>query len=223
MKSTTMKLKVNSGSEKQFMSIAEAQALKTDDLWVINTSESINDSGKGDVIFTVPVGDQLVSLMVQKTWLPRNLANQAPRESVIRSVHFLRAVQVGAIKIITNEYALKLLASDGAAEEEEELRAKEALIRTATRAKGVVTEEVVNLDQDANSRSIDMADMNSGDLPTSFKLFATRLNEMTDEKKVVNELRSHGVLSAVKAKYLIANLTSHPRIVKFLKGQLADE
>jgi hypothetical protein len=215
-----MKFKVEQ-EPKKYISISQAQEMKASSLWVVNTSEQVNDSGKGDVVFTVPVGDQLVSILVQKTWLPRNLANQAPRKAILEGVNFLRAVQIGAIKLITEEYATKLLDSEDADAEEQELRAKEAVIRTATKAKGVTIEEVVDLDKEASVRSVDMADIGN-DVPASFKVFATRLNEM-EEKKAVNELRSHGTLNEQKAKYLIANLTNHPKITAFLKKQLADE
>jgi len=185
-------------------------------LYVINISEEsdLTDNMAGDVYLSARSDGDIIPIKVSKTWLPVEVTAMAPREAVLKSRHFLNAVNNGLIKIITAEYAEQLSNSKGAEEERQRLEALGARMRAATSNRRVVPEKEA-------ATMLDTSSAETRDVSIQFKTKVSSMNEMS-EKEALVELRGMRRLSEDKALYMIENLTSHPRIVRWLKDKLED-
>lgn len=73
---------------------------------------------KGDISFAIKGDDnEIVSVVIPKTWIPIDLTAYANKQSILRSTHFRRLVSKGVIKIISNEEASTILSEPDANEE----------------------------------------------------------------------------------------------------------
>jgi hypothetical protein len=87
----------------------------SDPIWVVNTSTSkVRDQRRGQAVINIQDNSPLT---IPNTFLPIAVTNSHNRQDVLKSQHFLQAVDKKLITLVTEEYALKILNSKYASEE----------------------------------------------------------------------------------------------------------
>lgn len=89
-------------------------------LWAINNTSGDN---RGPCMFVVerPNSPDRDNVVIPDTWLPIDLENFAPRNNFMQSTNFRQALRSGAIRLVTEDYALELRSQPGAQEEQNRL------------------------------------------------------------------------------------------------------
>ena len=87
----------------------------SDPIWVVNTSTSkVKDQRRGQAVINIKDNSPLT---IPNTFLPIAVTNSHTRQDILKSQHFLKAVDKKLITLVTEEYALKILNSKYASEE----------------------------------------------------------------------------------------------------------
>lgn len=187
-------------------------------LWVLNTSENSNKSGKSEVYLTIRHNNEHHGVKIDQTWLPINLAaSGVPRRAMLENMSFSRAVSKKLVTIISDSYARELLDTDDAATEQRRLDEIQNEIENAGRAKGIGDVEVVNRSKE---QSFDVGDINAvtQDNLGPFRAFVVKNNSI-EESQAIQAIRSNGKLTREKAEYLLAN-TKHAKVKNWLSAAL---
>lgn len=212
---------------------------KSDPIWVLNTSNNTGNH-RGDVFVAVRQTDGRTDVVeIPDSWLPFDMTQKATFESVMRSSHFMEAINSGVITAISAEYAEDLQARDTAIIERRRLKAREQAVQAATQANGLGKNVTITSEDDdapsseqtlldqVNNRSraaISVADIDSPDMDpypkvtASFRSWVEKNNALSVEA-AINDLKVRGKVSADEAEYYVDH-TSHDRIRTYLKARM---
>lgn len=174
----------------------------TDPVWCINNTPQSMGARAGDLIIMVPKvhgNGTPDKVLIPRTWLPYNLIRQVPRQQLLQSTEFLRAVNNELIIIISPEYAAYLESKEGAAEERERLRQYRERVHNATAR--TVTE-------DNDAKKIEEESEEDGFDPV-FVMHVNQWNTMQDID-VLNTLRA-SKYTRKQYQYILKSLTNHPK------------
>ena len=130
---------------KRRITLAELEQVSTGPVWALNSSSSVVGSGNGgDVHIGVPKlnGSKIDPLHVQLTWLPVDLTASIPRDQLLASSEFRKAVRDGLLTLITPEHAAEIEQQDGAEEERVRLSARKDAIRRTEAARNLTGSKV---------------------------------------------------------------------------------
>jgi hypothetical protein len=130
---------------KRRITLAELEQSSTGPVWALNSSPSVVGSGNGgDVHIGVPKlnGSKIDPLHVQLTWLPVDLTASIPRDQLLASSEFRKAVRDGLLTLITPEHAAEIEQQDGADEERARLGARKDAIRRTEAARNLTGSKV---------------------------------------------------------------------------------
>lgn len=183
-----------------------------DPVWCINNTPQTMNSRAGDLIIMVPKvhgNGTPDKVLIPRTWLPYNLIRQVPRQQLLQSTEFLRALNEGLIIAISSEYASYLESKEGAAEERERLKQYQERIRNAVSR--VFTE---NEDEKHDAE----ADEDQGFDPV-FVMHVNQWNTMQDIE-VLNVLRA-SKYTRKQYQYILKSLTNHPKTAAAIQKALA--
>jgi hypothetical protein len=191
-------------------------------IYVVNTSAKVNQTG-ADVFVTVYVGNQSAAtiLSIPLSWKPFNLTEQAPRQAILGSQHFLRSVSSGVLTLISKEEAQDILATPQAIKETErlsQLRSKvEAAIRNPNADEFKLTIEGQE-EAEGKKHTVSASFFDEGSVSTSFKAWVAKNNQL-DVEDAINAARIRSEFSADEMQYIMDN-TVHPRIRNGFKKRL---
>lgn len=174
----------------------------TEPVWCINNTPQSMGTRAGDLVIMVPKihgNGTPDKVMIPRTWLPYNLIRQVPRQQLLQSTEFLRAVNNELIIIVSSEYAAYLESKEGAAEERERLRQYRERVHNATAR--VVTE-------DTDTKKTEEESEEDGFDPV-FIMHVNQWNTMQDID-VLNTLRA-SKYTRKQYQYILKSLTNHPR------------
>jgi hypothetical protein len=207
----------------------------TKPIWGINTAAESELAAVGEILIAIPGpnGGQPDRLLLPQTWLPQEMTRIIHRRRLLNSVEFRSAVDKGLIGLITISDAERLLRQDGAAEEQEKLRARARDIhqagqaRTLSDSKAEVrrSDGVVEDDDDTdrssgrnktvvidNNKTVNMAEEASRGLEdaepgvsVTFKMWADRL-ALSKDVLAKNDIKSRRKFSTPELQYLQRSL-----------------
>ena len=140
----------------EFLSLNEARQYTEGSLYVVNISSESQPPG-GEVYITVPRdrGDSM-SFTVPFTWLPQDLTDKAPRNLILESTYFMKAVGAGLLGIIDEETAKSILSDPSVPQEMARLREHQETVQAATARNGMgkkTTFTVVGHDEDEDDKA----------------------------------------------------------------------
>lgn len=195
-------------------------------IWVINNSAATNPPG-ADLFITVAAakGNTVTIVKVPRTWLPVNLNEQAPRQDILDSPQFLRAVSSGILRLISAEEAQDKNTNSGAPIERERLVQAENAVKNAALTEGGkafndslerigANGEVLGSKTSAGSISFDAdegAEEEDEEVSAGFKAWLQKLNNMANVEAAINEVQLRGEFSDLEMHYVVANV-KHERI-----------
>lgn len=220
------------------VSVEDARSRNSTELWVMNVSEEMtSDSLRDSVFLSIRVGVDEVSVPIQSTWIPQNLAEFVPRDVVLNSPRFLAAVKAGLVAILEDSDAAKYLATPQAQEERQRINDIEAAVREASSAKKLTVEVVgraetttaPSLGGTTNSKTSAAPDLGSqlievGDLDLSGETLLERLNAASNDKLAADLLKAEMKITKLKRsdlEELVAGL-KHAKLKKALESRLME-
>ncbi len=109
-------------------------------IWGINTADQSDIAVAGEVLLAIPKRNgtgQPDPLRMPQTWLPQELTRDIPRQRLLQSSEFRKAVSSRLIGLIDEETARRLLRQGGAVEEQQRLTAQTKHIRDAGAARTI--------------------------------------------------------------------------------------
>jgi hypothetical protein len=213
------------------ISVFDKNPSSTKPIWGINTASESDLGVVGEILLAIPgANGQNDRLLMPQTWLPQELTRVIPRKRLLKSVEFRSAVDKKLISLISNEEAQRLLRQDGAAEEQEKLRAHARLVRQAgaartlsdskaeiARADGVVEEDdnqggrnkTVIIDHNENTSVAELAangveDVEPG-ISVQFKMWVDRLC-LSKDVLAKNDIKSRRSFTTAELRYLQRSL-----------------
>jgi hypothetical protein len=132
---------------RKYLTIPDLEANAAGAVYVLNTTEG---NFEGNVVINVPRkngnGSDLVK--IPKTFIPVDIGLQVPRSQLLESGDFRKAVGNSLIKLVNPDYAVLLLASEEAKEEQARLVAEANKADTTLRKAGYVEPTGVPEDDD---------------------------------------------------------------------------
>lgn len=194
-------------------------------LWVMNNAfnSKATRKSRGTVFIGIPdaAGRTTEGLEIPHTWLPIDADAQIPRQELLKSRQFRRAIVDGLIKIISRDDAERLLMQDGAYEEQERLERQKDIVQEATKQRGIKAEMTMiggdKEDEEEDEASVEMfgeslaqatkrgIEADEDGLQPSFKMLADRWVEEGD-MSVLNAMRARGKFTPPELRYLKAIL-----------------
>lgn len=212
---------------------------KSDPIWILNTSDNVGNH-RGDVFVAIRQTDGRTDVVeIPDSWLPFDMTQKATFESIMRSSHFMEAINSGMITAVTAQYAEELTSRETASVERRRLKGREQAVQAATQANGIGKNVTISSDDDdfpssdqalldqVNNRSraaISVTDIDSPDadpypkVSASFRSWVTKNNDLSVEA-AINDLKVRGKVSADEAEYYVDH-TSHDRIRTYLKSRM---
>lgn len=130
---------------KRRTTLAELELSTKGPVWALNSSSSVVGAGLGgDIHIGVPKlnGSKTDPLHVLLTWLPVDLTASIPRDQLLASSEFRKAVKDGLLTLITPEHAAEIEQQEGAAEERARLNAKRDAVRRTEAARNLTGNKV---------------------------------------------------------------------------------
>lgn len=157
-------------------------------IWGINTSEKSAIAVSGEVLLAIPKRNgtgQPDPLRMPLTWLPQELTRDIPRQRLLQSSEFRKAVSSQLIGLIDEDTAKRMLRQSGANEEQQRLTAQTKHIRDAGAARTIA---------DSNA-TIARADgvKDDDDEDRSGRNKTVMIDHDDDDKQSVAELAAAGV------------------------------
>ena len=189
--------------------IDELNSESSGPVYVVNSSSKVNSTG-ADVFITVYVGSQAAAtiLSVPLSWKPFNLTEQAPRQAVLGSQHFLRAISSGVLTLISKEEAQEILATPSAIKETERL--SQLRNPNADEFKLTIDGKDADGNEEGKKHSVSASFFDEGSVSTSFKAWVTKNNSL-DVEEAINAARIRSEFSVEEMQYIMDNST-HSRI-----------
>lgn len=204
-------------------------------IWGINTADQSLLSVVGEVLLAIPKRNgtgQPDPLHIPQTWLPQELTKDIPRQRLLNSSEFRKAVNSKLIGLIDTETAERMLRQSGAREEQERLDAQAKHVRkagaartiadsnaTIARADGVKDDDdeddsgrnkTVVIDHD-DEQSVAEAALNGVEdiepgISPSFKMWVDKLNAAKKDLAAKNEIKGRRSFKREELGYLSRNL-----------------
>jgi len=215
-------------------------------LYVINTSQKSELGQKGEVLLQIPAlnsNAEPAKITVPQSWLPMDLTQSAPREQVLMSTEFRRAVNIGLITPCSADHAQRLEEQPGAREERQRLREARNMLKkvqaartiansgaTISRADNVTNDDAVDI-VDGNGRvHRNPADLNVAQqaaaglskvngLDQNFILWADRV-AIKDDVSALNEIRGYGSMTRRMLKHMTRTLNGQPQTQAYVQKRL---
>ena len=109
------------------MAYTIAQLTKSDSesIFALNTSIQVSKHKRStNVSFEINYNNQIRSILVQDSWIPQDLTNQAPKSIILESPDFRAAINKGLIELVSDADALKILETEDAQIEAQRLKNK---------------------------------------------------------------------------------------------------
>ena len=215
----------------KFLSIShfDRNPKSTKPIWGVNTASESDLGVVGEILLAIPGpnGGTPDRLLMPQTWLPQELTRVIGRKRLLNAVEFRSAVDKKLISLISEEDAQRLLRQDGAAEEQDKIRARAQQIRQAgqartladsktevTRADGVAVEEdddqggrnkTVIIDSNERANVAELAasgveDVEPG-ISVQFKMWVDRL-ALSKDVLAKNDVKSRRKFSTTELRYL---------------------
>lgn len=232
--------------KKLTISDVEDPSYTSRSLWVLNSGPSSVYELEGTILLSIPGTSgqqQAQALKIPASWLPIDLTMSFPKHRILESTDFRAAVRNELLTILDDATAKKILAQDGAREEQQRLIAESRRIRdagaartikdsnvTITRADGVKDDEEENpveiYGRDEQEVNVAKAaknglDVDENGLTPKFVMFAQKVEAGTDIY-ALNALRTRSKFSRREYKYLRDTLKAHPKTVAAIKVKLAE-
>lgn len=189
-------------------------------LWVLNNAHLRQKRKlRGKIFIGIPdaAGKTTDGLVIPYTWLPIDVNTMVPRQQLLQSRQFRRAVNDGLIKIISNEDAENLLRQSGAAEEQDRLDSEDDRVAEATAQRSIKAEMSViggDKDEDDDSDTVEVfgdeslakaakrgIEADEDGLQPSFRMQADRWVAESD-MSVLNAMRARGKFTTNELRYL---------------------
>lgn len=179
-------------------------------IWALNNAFKSHIAAEGDLIICIPRvnGAAVDVLRLERTWLPIDVTAQVPRAQILQSTEFRKAVQEKLVVLVSDEYAQKLLKSEGADEEKLRLDSKREYIKSATGVQPLsevsssADDEEDNPDDDRNARFEDwLRVIPSRDDTQILAELKTRTITRKQAKKILQVLDS---VKHIRSKNLLA-------------------
>lgn len=188
-------------------------------LWVLNNAANTKRKLRGKIYIGIPdaSGKTTDGLVIPHTWLPIDAAATVPRQQLLQSRQFRRALNDGLIKIISNEDAERLLMQPGVEEEQARLDREEDVVAEATRQRKITAEMTMIGGDNEEEEDTDRVDIfgeeslaiaakrgiesDEDGLQPSFKMLADRWAEEGD-MSVLNAMRARGTFTSAELRYM---------------------
>ncbi len=157
-------------------------------IWGINTADRSQLAVAGEVLLAIPKRNgngQPDPLRIPQTWLPQELTRDIPRQRLLQSSEFRKAVSSQLIGLIDEATAHRILQQNGATEEQQRLAAQTKHIRTAGAARTIADSNATI--QRADGLKEDDEEDQGGRNKTVV------IDHGDDDRATVAELASHGV------------------------------
>ncbi len=224
--------------------LSELDAQTSGEIWVINTAAQSIYEIRGNIVIGIPNvrGGEPEVLTVQQTWLPVLATAEIPRQRILESTQFRKAVAKGLIGCISTETAARMMRQEGAREEQRRLLGVAQQVKQATRQRTIADSNVEmistggNRDDDRFDTRVDVigtdghstvnvAELAKGGVEaeggygSAFLMFAETLKTDGDISSM-NAIKSRGKLKRKEIRYLARTLAHHPKTSKFLKAQI---
>jgi hypothetical protein len=88
---------------------------ESSEVYVLNTSIGVSRHKRSsNVAFEIHYANQIRSVIVHDSWVPQNLAMQAPKEVILASPSFREAINKGLIELVRDPEAEKVLEDEDA-------------------------------------------------------------------------------------------------------------
>ncbi len=209
------------------MSLTEAQrSAPGDALWVLNNTvyndlleNNPKPGDKSNVIFSMRSNNgEVHTVPVFVSWVPTCLSEIVPKDTLLRSQNFMRAVNLGKLVIIDEQSAQKILSIPGALQEQERVRRLD--INSATGdALGAIGETA---DTAVKVEGTEVAAQEPTVNPTVISYL--ELMETGTGMEALNSLRSLGKLSNEELSMVISKAKSlgedYRPVVEYARGRL---
>lgn len=216
------------------VTIDSLQATDIGAIHAVNNSPVTYPPG-ADIYITVYSGRQgePTTVVLPLSWLPQSLTEQAARSAILDSVHFLKAVNLGMIRLISAEEYAALCASPRAEAERERLSQVKNAVETASKTEGntAFKLELENPQDLANSSSgkngkVHLNDFDLGeagdDVTHNFKAWVNKMNaEGTTEESAINMVRLRQEFTNEELQYLHDKI-KHGRIKSVVAKKLKE-
>ena len=227
---------VVSSTMEKYTSIRELELSKDPGVFILNTTPR---AARADVLFSMQRqsgGEDIVKVI--KTFIPQDLTTQIPKDQLLRSAQFRACVAKGLIKLLTPEYAEKLLSTEDAQEEQSRIFALQSAANTilaASAATAVNSEEEDDAPTSPTSRRRKVNQKAAEEAnaekevqrPQGEDAFDLLLNSLTTETNptlVLNRLRNEGSMTVKELKKDIKMLgKKFPKVGAWAQKLLAKE
>lgn len=205
------------------ISITELDENAGGQLWVLNNAANTKRKLRGKIFIGIPdvAGKTTDGLVIPHTWLPIDVATMVPRQQLLQSRQFRRALNDGLIKIISNDDAERLLMQQGADDEQDRLDRENDIVTEATKQRSIKAEMTViggDKDDEEDADQVEMfgeetlaqatkrgIEADEDGLQPSFKMLADRWADEGD-MSVLNAMRARGKFSTAELRYMKAVL-----------------
>jgi hypothetical protein len=122
-------------------------------LWVFNNTpnlKGVRQQQKNSIIhLVIKVGDERTLVKIPTTWIPLNIGLQAPKKAIFESPDFLRAINNGYIRPITNKEAQTFY------QENDEASAEYDLVNAKMNKTGMKDDDDDGMDEGAKTKPRD--------------------------------------------------------------------
>jgi hypothetical protein len=211
------------------ISISELDENIGGSLWVLNDAQNMKRKNgqkgtiRGKIFIGIPdvAGKTTDGLVIPQTWLPIDVNTMVPRQQLLQSRQFRRALNDGLIKIISEEDAQRILSTVGAEEEQERLDRENDIVLEATKQRKITAEMTLvggNRDDDDPDEGVEMfgeeslaeatkrgIEADEDGVQPSFKMLADRWADEGD-MSVLNAMRARGKFTPAELRYMKAVL-----------------
>lgn len=188
---------------KNELTLAELQAIDTPVVYITNETRG---EGRSQIVLNVnkASGIGVETLIIAPTWVPQELTGQIPKNILLNSSDFRRAVTNGWIRIISEEYAADMLKQPGAKEELDKVTARNNStdITSVEGMSDITVNDVITDPIESQEASIRVS-------PSVMAVFGEFENDELSELEVLNALRNLGDLNNTSLNYVRTQAKQH--------------
>lgn len=130
-------------------------------IWVINSTYTLPKDKQQQIVITVPSigGRRDVTIIIPISWVPFNLTNFAPKEFILQSSEFRRAVSSARLLVlIDDKQAQEMLATPEAQQEVERLEEDNNFVRKELDAEDAARMKELNIPTGVDSQAMSASD-----------------------------------------------------------------
>lgn len=218
------------------LSLSDLENQERGSIWVLNTAPQSRYEYSGNVLLAIPNlnGQGGSHLTIKQTWLPQDVSALFGRTRVLNSTDFRSAVIKGLITVVDETTASRMLAQEGAREEERRLMDIDNAVTGAARPRSisdssleirgednkVMSDEVQVVGANGDVKASKVADLDENGLKPGFSMWAERLAIQSDIE-ALNAIRSRGKFTRREVKHLARTLQNHPKTQTQLQARIA--